>query len=198
MFATHAGLLTSAPPVATGLSDNFNRADSTTSAGPQWTNQNGVMGIDTNTAYSVSTGVWTQATNNTPLTGDDFSVTVTLGSLAGSGSDYVEIIGGANSSGAAPVAILLGSALAIYTQSAWGLSGAAARVSNSFSWTTGDVFEFRRVGNVYTTWKNGVGTSSNWTDSGGAITRDSSHRLAGMGGFAGSGAYRRIDSWAAA
>jgi hypothetical protein len=193
------GLLTPPPPTSASLSDDFNRANSTSSAGSQWTNQSGVMGIDTNAAYPVTTGAWVQATNNTgPLSGDDFSVTATLGALVGSGIDYTELIGGTNSSGEGAIAILLGTALAIYTQTSWGLGGAASRATNSYTWATGDVIEFRRVGNVYTTWKNGVPTPTTWTDGIGALTRDSSHRLAGVGGFAGSGAYRRIDAWTAA
>jgi hypothetical protein len=197
MFAARNMLLTRPATVASGLSDNFNRADSTSSPGPQWTNQNGVMGIDTNTAYPVSTGIWVQASNNTPLAGDNASVTITLGSLVSSGSDYAEIVLGANSSGAGPVLILLGAALAIYTQTGWGLAGATARVSNSYTWTTGDVIEFRRVGTVYTSYKNGVSTPTSWTDAGGAVTIGASNRIVGIGGNSSGTSYRQIDAFSA-
>lgn len=184
----------------TSLTDDFNRADSTTTLGANWTNQLNAVGINTNAAYPATASSFCLATHVTPLGGDDFQADIVLGTFTV--DREVTIIGGANSAGESAIAVILnGNAAAsnIYTQTTWaGFPGTSRAVAGSApSVTAGDTLSLKRVGNLYTVLKNGtLITGMSWTDGGNVLPRDSSHRLVGVGARDISG-YRRIDSFTA-
>jgi hypothetical protein len=189
-------------PPPSGVSDDFNRANSTTSAGTDWTNRNGVLGINSNAAYGVTSGSYNIASHGTVMDGDDFEITVTIGSVSSGSGSHITVIGGANSTGQSAVGFWQPSGTCnIYTMTAWNMSGLTARATSSSGVTlaTGDTLTLRRVGNVYTGLRNGSAIAGmTWTDSGTALPRDSARRIVGCGSHNSSGAYRRIDSFEAA
>lgn len=184
-------------------SDNFNRADSTTSLGSNWTARANVLGVLSNGAYGYGSGI-NSATHNSPATSDDVTVSITLGALTG-GSPYewLGMIFGADSAGGSMATALYyydgagGAAQAsLYRNGTWTTNGTNVAGGYVTRMTTGDVFSVNRTGNAYTLKINGTTTSGGtWTDSSNYVTRDSSHRLVGLWvDNAGSGYYRLIDS----
>lgn len=173
--------------------DNFDRTDSSTSMGSNWTNRTSVMGIISNTAYPVSgTSI---ASWNTAMPADDVPLSVTLSALVGS-IDIIYMVLGADSAGTnIAYAAYSGSSVSISTATSWSLSGNTTRASGSISMTAGDVMTFNRTGSTYSILKNGASTGISWIDGGAAQPRDSSHRLVGIGGFNTSGNYRSLDNF---
>lgn len=195
--------LTGSAPVVTnisGLSDDFNRANNTSTIGTDWTNRQNTLGINTNAAYVVTTsGGLSYATHNTAMTADDMEVSIVVGSLQGSGTDHILAVLGSNTTGESALGYFTGTSAFILSQSDWAGTGQAVRATgSSFSYTVGDTLSIRRVGNVYTIRKNGSTiTSGTWTDSGSIVPRNGSHRIVGIGSINSSGNYRRLDSFLA-
>ena len=190
MTATNIRLAASAAPLAgsgsltatvtaavTGVSDTFTRADSTTSAGPGWTNRNGVVGVTGNNAYGVTGSSWDIASHNTAMGADDMEVSMTLGTFSGTGGwDYALIMLGCDTSGRGVFSFLNASSGQVFIcdNTDWSVATyTAVGSTGSGSWTTGTVYKLGRVGNVYTAYLDGVSISS-WTDSGNSVPRDSS------------------------
>lgn len=173
-------------------SDDFNRSNSTTSAGPDWTNRLNTMGVESNAAYPVSIGVDADAmaTHNTAMSVDDMQVDIVIGSVPFGIGSHVYAILGANTTGACAYLRVTpsgyaGLPAAIYTKPDWATAGTQRDTSTSYvSFVSGDKLSIKRVGNVYTGLKNDSEiTGLSWTDSGNIVPRDSSHRLVGIGGF---------------
>ena len=185
--------------IGAGFTDDLNRADSTTSAGPGWTNRFGVVGIKSNGAYGVPLSQWSQASYDTPMTSDDMEVSVTMGVNTGSPNSAVLL--GANTAGQCVSGLSQATATFITTQTAWGWVGNVSRGTVPVTFATGDVLTLRRVGNVYTVFKNGNDIGLTWTDSTNIVPRDSNHRLVGLAthnnGGAAPGTYRLIDAFQA-
>ena len=184
----------------TGVTDTFTRADSTTSAGPGWTNRNGVVGVSGNNAYGVTGSSWDITSNNTAMAADDAEVSITLGTFAGTGGwDYVLIMLGCDSSGRGVFSFLNAASGEVFIcdNTDWSVATYTAVASvGGVSWTVGTVYKMGRVGNVYTIYLDGVSKVS-WTDSGNSIPRDSSHRLVAFGTYNDGAGSRFIDSFAA-
>lgn len=181
-------------PTVPGLSDDFNRANSTSAAGPNWTNRNNTVGVTSNAAYPVSSG-YCAASYNTTLANNNQTVSITIGALVGSGTDVVMAFCGANTTGEAVILYLAGTTIAIAQQATWALGGFGILSSASTSYVPGDVYRLDWIGGVAAAYKNGVYTG---LAAGPTVTQDSSHRLAGLV-INGSGSnYRTIDAWSAA
>jgi Putative auto-transporter adhesin, head GIN domain len=188
--------------VAMHYSDDFNRANSTTTMGTDWTNRALIMGINGNAAYGVNASGSPVASYNPTMAKDDHSVSVVIGTLQGSGTDATFLYLGADIGGTGMVGLAwtntTGSAI-IRTKTAWSGGVTTQATVTSVTYTTGDTLKISRIGNVYTVTKNGsaVGSGLTWTDSGNIIPRDSSHRTVVIGSTVTTANYRRIDSFAA-
>ena len=186
-------------------SDNFNRANSSTTIGASWTNRLNTCGIYGNGAYPVSGSATNIATYNTAMNADDVTVSSVMGAFYnGSYGQYYDapfLVLGANTTGQCAVAMFqysqyIGYTLYIYLCSAWGTWGVRASTTPS-SWTTGSTLSFRRVGNVYTASIGGVDQLS-YTDTSNELPRDADHRLVGLGASMDLYATFRVhDSWSA-
>jgi hypothetical protein len=191
-------------PIVTVLAhytDDFNRANSTTTLGANWTNRSGTMGINTNAAYNPVTSSLniSYATYNSVMVGDDMQCAITIGTV-NTTFQNVFVLLGCNTSGEG-VRLLINDAgnAIIASMTVWGTVTTQATSSSTVSATAGDVFMLKRVGNVYTGYKNGVAIGGlSWTDSGNLVPRDSSHRVVGIAATSNvAGTYTRIDAWSA-
>lgn len=187
-----------------GYSDDFVRANSNTSAGPNWTNRRNTVGVFGNAAYPATTDAPCLATYNSVMAGNDMRVDVTVGTSSGGGyAYYFYIILGANTAGQSVILSIAPLGLNysyIYSKaSAWtDASTARATSTSAQTWSAGDLFTIKRVGNLYTALHNDVAIDGlAWTDSGDLHPRDSSHRIVGMGGYETAGVYTPLDAWAA-
>ena len=153
----------------TGPADDFNRADSSSGLGSDWTNQYGVMGISSNRAYPAAAGQYSQASWNTPLGADDMELTITLGPLVGTGRDSILCSIGKNTAGEG-VALYrdISTATHILSEDTWVTSN-VSRASATVSVTAGDTLTLRRVGSLYTILKNGTTTGITWDHTGGIV-----------------------------
>lgn len=187
------------PRVGAQYSDDFNRADSTTSIGTNWTNQQFTMGINGNAAYPFSQFVQCYATFTPIMTFDDMIVSITAGTLQAGGNDGVQIVLGANSTGECVVgSFLQGNPASIRSLTAWASETSRATTAGNITYASGDVLSIERTGNVYTVKQNGSTIGLSWTDSGNIVPRNSTHRIVGLGAnTAGGSGYRRIDAWSA-
>lgn len=203
-------ILTVLLPVS--ISDDFNRANNTSTLGSNWTNGSGTytVGISSNTAATYNTPNWAPAYYNTGLnfpTGDRV-VSAVLGTLLGStaANDYMALVIGANTTGECLVAQFNPAAggsgsgsLTLYTMSNWSLGSQVTRSTvTGLTMTTGTGVSVKRIGNVYTAQIGGTDVSgSSWTDSSNVLTRDSSHNRSGLMVRSVDGSTERcIDSWA--
>jgi hypothetical protein len=180
-----------------GYVDAFDRADSTTTLGSDWTPRRNTLGINSNAAYGVDDAT-NYGTYNTPMGAEDVQVNITLGTIEGTGAD-VYIWLGANTTGEGVLCRFLNNDRGnIYSKTGWSIDGTSrATASSNQTLATGDVFSLRRIGNVYTALKNGTPIAGQtWTDYGNVVPRNSSHRLAGLGVWGGTN-YRRINTWQA-
>ena len=166
------------------LADDFNRANSTTSAGPGWTNRRQVIGVKSNDAYPVvGASTYAMASYATVLGTDDMEVSVVIGTPEGSGSAaQVGVLLGANTAGQCAFATWTAGSNLINLRRISTWTGSVTDMDNQTqTLNVGDVFTLRRVGNVYTTWVNGVRSfAPPWTDSGNLIPRDANHRIVGV------------------
>lgn len=181
-------------------SDDFNRADSTTTLGSNWTAQQGTMGINANGAYGAVPNTEPFATYVRGMIYDNMRVTVVPGTENGSHRIYLVI--GANTTGQCAILSLDSSGtFTIGTKTSWasGIVTRASRIGQTI--VVGATYTFTRNGNVYVANVNSgpIGAGLTWTDGTDVIPRDSSHRLVGIGALNGTGAlhYQRIDSWSA-
>jgi len=184
------------PPVL----DDFNRANSSITAGTDWINRNNTMGISDNAAYGVVSGAWNVASYNTPATANDMEASIRLGVPAGDlGWDFCYVGIGFNAAGEGVFVDTnaIGGGFSIYTQTDWALGGLVNQANLGATWVIGDILTIKRAGNIYTVYKNGVNTGLNWTDSGGLVPIDSSHRTAAIGAYENGTGSRRIDSFTA-
>jgi hypothetical protein len=192
---TGSGSLTAtAVPAGAHYTDNFNRANSTTSLGAGWTNRSSNMGIYSNTAYCPGMYVLGAATYDTSLLTDNMSVSVT-----GTGSVY-PMMGflGCNTVGQGACIYVTGTTVYIMYQDVWANIAVTYPVTNTApANNNGDVFTLSRTGNVYTTKRNGVAFGSTWTDSGNIVPRNSTHRLCGVGAYGYGSGLLVVDAWAA-
>jgi hypothetical protein len=175
--------------------DEFIRADSTTSAGPAWTNRYNTLGVSGNAAYATGSGdgSWGIATPNVVMVNDDMEASVIVKAPIG-GNDYTLVGLGLNEAGQGAFYHCNGVGHYIYSQVTWYANWTMVAAVTSTAVATNDRLTVRRVGNVYTGLLNGVVMVS-WTDSGNTIPRDSSHRLLEMGIYPGS---RPADTFMAA
>ena len=172
------------PRYTRGFGDDFNRADSTTSAGPGWTNRLGVIGVSGNAAYAENSQTnWCIATPDTPMAGDDGEASIVVGPANASENMFVGL--GLNAAGQGAFYYCNGSGHYIFNQDAWPVQWAGVASAAGATIVTGDRMTIRRVGNVYTGLLNGVPQVS-WTDSGNLIPRDANHRLYEVGLYPGT------------
>lgn len=193
-----AGVLSATALSGTHLRDDFNRADSATSIGANWTNRYGTMGINGNAAYGLPNGgAWVQASYNSPVTADDMSVGYTVGGNVGTGGDYLMLALGANTAGECVLGYFHdGNQIAVSFETGWGLIGFGTAASGTMAYAPGDFLEVRRSGAAASIYKNGV--YSGLTGNVPTIPRDSSHRLCGACAYSPSaGNFRRMDAWQA-
>jgi hypothetical protein len=185
--------------VGAQYADDFNRANSTTTLGSNWTTRFATMGINANGAYGVGT-VEPFATYNKAMIYDDMRVSIVAGAESVVGTSHrLYIVLGANTTGECVVLDLdSGGGFSIMTKNTWagGLNSRAARFGQTI--VVGDTYALERVGNVYTATHNGgpIGSGLSWTDNFTVQPRDASHRLVGIGALNGAN-YQRIDSWSA-
>lgn len=165
----------------TTYTENFTRADSSSSAGPNWTNRLNTYGVASNAAKPISSNVYSAATYATTSGSDDMTVTVTVAAFVGAAIP-VGVALGFDTGGTGVLGLFIGSGTAaIYSTSAnWDQASATSRASGSLTLATSDTIGLKRVGNVYTLQHNGTDTTITWTDGSSVVPRDSSHRLAGI------------------
>lgn len=181
-----------APLVGSQYFDDFNRADSSSSLGANWTNRLNSMGIIGNAAYPTSNSP-AFATYNAAMVYDDMAVAVTLG-VGAAGASKLQLVIGANASGESASLDMNGNGQwRIMTKSSWAGETSRASVGGQ-TWNAGDSIVFGRIGNSYGVQLNTVGVPGLfWVDSSNITPRDSSHRLWGIGGEQYLGNYRTID-----
>lgn len=153
--------------------DDFNRADSASSMGANWTNTLGTMGISSNKAYNAVSSSNASATYVSPLLADDFSVQGTVTVASGSFA-YLKGAVGPNAEtylGVDPTGMDLASIASGSFVSRGGFSG---------TFSTGDVIMLQRRGIYYTSWQNGIQRGS-WVDSGNILPINSTNRSAAIG-----------------
>ena len=196
---TAEGMFTATVTKATtGITDDFNRANSSTGLGSNWTNRNAVMGVSSNTAYGVNAGAWNLASHNTTMASDDMEASMTLGPYSGT-QDYTMVLIGNNTAGEGVFVYTneVGANFNICSQPDWTVNNYAVQASSPFAtWTAGDMLKIKRVGNVYTVYLNNISQVS-WIDTTNVVPRDSSHRLVAIGAYNNGSGSRTIDSFAA-
>jgi hypothetical protein len=184
---------------AVTASDDFNRTNNATAMGTGWTTQVATMGTNNNAAYCSAAGTTGVASNNTPMTSLDHSVTITMGAVATADQGiFIEM--GCNPSGEGVIMyVKAGVKPYIATQTAWGATPTTQVTASAASpAVAADTFTIKRVGNVYTGQKNGADLAGlSWTDATNVVPRDSSHLLTGLSVVNVTGQYRRIDAFSA-
>lgn len=164
--------------------DNFNRANSTTSAGPNWVTRAQNVGVHSNRAYP-TTGFWCAATWNTPMPTDNFFVSANIYTNRTMTNGATSLFFGCDSPGTKVLACMVYTdRIGLMTFSSWptlGYSTWVGSVVGSPAYTSGDLISVERSGNVYTVRLNGTPCWT-WTDSAGSQPIDSAHRLVGIGG----------------
>lgn len=166
--------------VKRAFSDNFGRADSTTSVGPMWV-QHGAnaMGISSNKAYVVGTSVTGAVSYLYPLATDTPKVSATLnGSWSGTSLVYVFIAAGSDM---LAYAYVQATGISIYSSALWG-GGTSRASAGGLTIASGDVISIERSGTTYTARQNGTSRVT-WNDSGGIVPVDARHRMVGIGGY---------------
>lgn len=188
------------PLVGSQYFDDFNRADSASSLGSNWTNRSHTMGINSNAAYGAEGTADNYATYNKAMIQDDMKVTILIDTHQGSSNDSVGILLGSDTSGSGvTLNCLQGSVCQIQSKTSW--TNTVTRASRSgMTFDVGDMISLERHGNTYTALKNGdpIGAGLSWVDSSDIVPRDSSHRLVGIRAnipFGVGGGYRRMGSW---
>lgn len=164
------------------VSDDFTRADSTTSSGASWTNRTGSTGISTNQWYNPSAAGSSQvtSTHNTVASGDDAKARATLTVVGTDEHQLWFMSGGSNTS----LVNATTTACFFRTQTDFGGGGQTQRITGpAITSAAGDVWSIDRVGNLYTMRRNGVSLGTPWVDSGNLHPRDSTHRACGLGNF---------------
>lgn len=152
-----------------------------------WTGRFGAPALSNGELFSngtVSPG-WCGISYNIPAITDDIEVGFSMGFQVGgnnSGGDAAYVGLGANSSGAGTYAFFGGGTnIAIATDTDWDIrGGTTTRVSGSTTWAENDAIIFRRVGNVYTLYKNGS-VLLTWPDTTNIIARGPGNRLSSLG-----------------
>lgn len=171
--------------------DDFNRANG--AIGSNWGPSSPQPTINTNAAQNSTTS------GNTPqiveylggtMMSDHYAVHVTVKTPVGTDRStgtyfYVTARGNgtATQNDDRVVLVLSGGALSgrgIYTLSSSGTFSSVRLSLTSTTFATGDTATLEVNGNTYTAYKNGVSLGS-WTDSGGIVPTDSSHRGFGFG-----------------
>jgi hypothetical protein len=182
-----------------GYNDDYVRANSASDPGNGWLTRSGLVGITGNAIYPSGSG-WCEATAPVLMNSDDMEVSIVLGSGGGSG-DYTAILLGFNEAGQGIFCFFNGgSGWTIYTQSDWAPTLANYGTGPFGALSVGDKLTCRRVGNVYTVFRNGQQVGSPWPDSTNMIPRDALHRQVGIAGYDPNGdglSGRRIDQFIA-
>jgi hypothetical protein len=175
--------------------DDFNRPDSALSAGPQWVNRNGALGVSNNMMYPVNTAFWQVASHTAVMKNNDMEVSIVLGPHSG-GGDYTTILLGCNEAGHGVFVFFNGGAgVTIYTQDDWALTNLVVQTSLGATQGTGDRWTARRSGNVYSVHRNDSPIGLTWTDSADIIPRDTAHRQVGAAQYNDGGGYRGINDF---
>jgi hypothetical protein len=201
---------------AAHYSDDFNRADAAT-LGASWTHRyrsagSTEIGISSNSAVGKTVDVMHLSTYNSTMLADDHSVEVTLGSNV---DDIWAIALPIRSAGSNTVYGLMRYRInsssyfcRIYTHSSYSIGDEGANgtlrtdgATDPGAWTSGWVFGFKAIDNLYTLYKRVSGTTTNlatWTDSGSAHPTGSGQRTTGLGVYSTSSTTGpQVDAWAA-
>lgn len=177
------------------LTDDFNRANSTTSMGPNWTNVSSVMGVSSNQGYGVTATAPNVAQHGTALSGDDQRAKATVSGLVSTDQPLLFL----GSLAANQVYINMSSTfLGIYTSQAWNLGvGQTARVTGTAIASGSPVMTIERVGSIYVARNDGQ-LNCTWNDSGNLMPKGSTYRNLALGIYhAGAGNNSRWDNWVA-
>jgi hypothetical protein len=178
--------------------DYFNRANAST-LGAQWLVRSGTPGITNNAMYAATTGQWATASFGNMGT-NSHEVQIVMGPMVGT-NDYTVGFIGMNEAGEGIIGHAANGSIYIYSVSGsggWQLNNLVTRASGTATWTTGDKFAIRRLGNVVYTSINGVDTGINWDDSTVIIPKNQTHRIVGAGSYNdASTGYRTIDAFGA-
>jgi hypothetical protein len=152
--------------------DDFTRADSTTSAGPAWTNSYGTAGVASNQwrGYLLFSQVQAASTFSPAGSNLNRKATATLATIGG-GSEYMGIYPGYDGSGGAVHMYQLGTTIGIGQATSLGgysvnIAGSGtARATVSAGAANGDVMAVSRTGNLYTAYRKGCPVVV-WDDTG--------------------------------
>lgn len=182
----------SATAVSGTVSDDFNRADAP-DLGPGWVNHNGTMSIVGGMAKPNGLTTWNYASSTTLMTSNDAEVSITLGPYFAP-HDHVLIYVGANDTGELIFAYFYDQVAYFWHQSAW---ASYSNISTqAMAYTQGDTLTLRRIGTVYTIFKNGVDTGYNTNTT--LVPISASRRQVGFGLYTDNGTgYRMVDAFSA-
>lgn len=179
------------------LTDDFTRANSTTSAGPNWTNVQGTCGVSSNQFYGVTGTSPNNAQHGTALSGDDQRAKAVISNLSATPADQPEIFLGSTAANQVYAMFTLTGFFGIYTSTNWNLgTGQLNRVAGSLI-ANGQTISIERVGNIYTARDDGE-LNCFWNDSGAAMPKGSTFRNLALGMYhPGAGTAGRWDDWVA-
>lgn len=189
--ATEMIIVTQAPVRRMSYSDNFNRANSATSVGTDWTNRLGTCGISSNTFYiAASTGF---ATYNNVMGTDNHSVSAKV-TAVGSGAGGIIAIS-AGSSGTVAYLWVTATNSWLYLATGLTLSSPHVEAFSAGGSAVGDVWTVSVSGTVYTVKQNSTVKMN--VDTASTFTHDSAHRMVGLGGtiFGGSWGWDDFAAW---
>lgn len=162
--------------------DDFTRANSTTSAGSNWTNRWLNLGVSSNKCYGASANNNANTgTHNTQSPSDDAAVQAVPSSSNDTTSSQSLIL---NSSSATQVFVALNinagnNFIGLYTAPAWTLGGNTNRAAIAGGITDGHTVRLSRVGDTFDVYTNRT-WRARWVDAAAAQPRNSSNRLCGL------------------
>ena len=162
--------------------EDFTGANSTTSAGANWTNQVGQVGISSNKVYgALASNQVNTATHSFTPSGDDMAVEAVVSGSNDTTSSQSLILG---SSSANQVFVAMNTNagnnfIGIYTAANWNLGSSTNRLAIVGGVTDGALVRFARTGNVYRVYTDGI-LRGTWVDSGNVHPRNSSNRTCGV------------------
>lgn len=169
--------------------DDFNRDNSATSAGPDWTNVNNVLGISGNTCYAP--GLYGVATYGYSPNSNNHRVSLTVSANHSTTRPSFLFMGCGSDIKAS--ARIFNNKIEILTRTTWA-GTPTVRATYTGTVSNGDVISLGRWGSVFSIRQNDIERIT-WDDSDEIVTRDASHRICAIGVSRVDAISARVDDW---